>query len=472
MGPRRNSRQPDRALLVVFTIVCMVAAACGGGGGGGDAAGSFGQEGGGGGDGGGGDDAAVRLTLIDHQPPRVALMRELLPSFEEEMKAQGKDISVELLEGPAPDDQFQTKVTLDLNSGNAADVISSPFPTALEWAESGFLLDLTDRLEQWPDWEQFYERMRSDVVTSQGKVFTVPREASVLQLFYRADVLEQHDIATEQPRDWDELLDRMEQATQAIGGPAFLIPAGEAWGGGTFFEGFIHLLLATDSSFYDEEEQKWIVRSPGLRQVFDYYEAMTQAGVLPVEPLLNPEPWAPTKYAAFPKGDLVATTCGTWCWIFDWGPEGAAPIEDLFDKVDTWEFPTFGGDETFVTGSTGWVWMASADTEHPEEAWELIKWLNQGEPMARNLATIGAAAPRKGIQDVEPYASLEFLIEAEERLLRAESFTPPPGTAEMVQAVAEATERVITGDMTGEEAADHLARRAKELLGPDQVIET
>jgi multiple sugar transport system substrate-binding protein len=412
----------------------------------------------------------VELTLLDHQEPRVELLKEMIPQFEKEMKEQGKNVQVEILEGPAPDEEFLTKLTLDFSSQNAPDVTSFPNANTVEFATSGYLLDLSPYTEEWPDWEEhFYEQLRSEMVQSDGKIYAVPREAQIMQLFYRRDVLEENGISTEQPRSWQELLDRMEQTTQATGSPSLLFPAGEAWGGGTFFEGFIHLMLGTGSPLY--EDGKWVVRSPGLTAVLGYYEDMADAGVMPVDPLLNPEPWVPTKYEAFPQGELVTTTCGTWCWIFDWGPEGAAPIDNLFQKVDTWQFPTESGDETFIWGSTGWVWAASAQTENPEEAWELVKWLASGEFMAQNAVTVGAAAPRDDLRDVAPYSEKQFLIEAEEQLPEGRSFPPPPGTDKMVQAVGEATEAVITGRMTSDEAADFLARRATELLGEDKVKE-
>ena len=412
----------------------------------------------------------VELTLMDHQEPRVELLKEMIPQFEKEMKEQGKNVQVEIQEGPAPDEEFLTKLTLDFSSQNAPDVTSFPNANTVEFSTSGYLLDLTPYTEEWPDWEEnFYEQLRSEMVQSDGKIYAVPREAQIMQLFYRRDVLEENGISTEQPRSWQELLDRMEETTQATGSPSLLFPAGEAWGGGTFFEGFIHLMLGTGSPLY--EDGKWVVRSPGLTATLGYYEDMTEAGVMPVDPLLNPEPWVPTKYEAFPQGELVATTCGTWCWIFDWGPEGAAPIDNLFQKVDTWQFPTESGDETFIWGSTGWVWAASAQTENPEEAWELVKWLAGGEFMAQNAVTVGAAAPRDDLRDVAPYSEEQFLIEAEEQLPQGRSFPPPPGTDKMVQAVGEATEAVITGRMSSEEAADLLARRATELLGEDKVKE-
>jgi multiple sugar transport system substrate-binding protein len=412
----------------------------------------------------------VELTLLDHQEPRVELLKEMIPQFEKEMKEQGKNVQVEILEGPAPDEEFLSKLTLDFSSQNAPDVTSFPNANTVEYSTSGYLLDLTPYTEEWPDWEEhFYEQLRGEMVQSDGKIYAIPREAQIMQLFYRRDVLEENGISTEQPRSWQELLDRMEETTRATGSPSLLFPAGEAWGGGTFFEGFIHLMLGTGSPLY--EDGKWVVRSPGLTATLGYYEDMADAGVMPVDPLLNPEPWVPTKYEAFPQGELVATTCGTWCWIFDWGPEGAAPIDNLFQKVDTWQFPTESGDETFIWGSTGWVWAASAQTENPDEAWELVKWLGSGKFMAQNAVTVGAAAPRDDLRNVAPYSEEQFLIEAEEQLPQGRSFPPPPGTDKMVQAVGEATEAVITGRMSSDEAADLLARRATELLGEDKVKE-
>ena len=447
---KRHLRRPALTLALALAVIAVTAACTA--------------------DSGGGSGGPVELTLLDHQEPRVELLKKLLPQFEQDMEEQGKKISVELLEGPAEDTQFATKLTLDYNSGNAPDVASFGNSSTVDFATSGFLLDLTPMTEEWTDWdEHFYEQLREELVQPDGKTYAVPREAQIVQLFYRKDVLQSDGISTAQPQSWDDLLDRMTQVTRKSGEPSLLFPAGEAWGGGTFFEGFIHLMLGTGSSLYDAEESKWIVASPGLTAVLTYYESLTEAGVMPVDPLLNPEPWVPTKYEAFPKGDLVATTCGTWCWIFDWGPEGAAPIDGLFKKVSTWEFPTKSGEDTFVWGSSGWVWAISADTENPEEAWELVKWLASGDFMAQNAVAVGAASPRDDLRNVKPYSDYDFLIDAERQLPKARSFVSLPGTDKIVQAVGEATEQVITGRMSGEEAAEFLAERATELLGEDNV---
>lgn len=442
-----------RALAWVVVVV-LLAAACGSGG-------KKGSSGG-----------PVQLTLEDHQKPRTELLRKLLPKFEQAMTAQGKKIKVKLIEGPAEDEPFKSKLTLDYNSGNAPDVTSIGAADATSFAASGYLLDLTDRLNGWPDWQHFYKRLRDEAVQPDGKVHYVPREATIMQLWYRQDILKAKGISTAQPKSWQELLERARQAKQAVGTPPILFPAGKQWGGGTFGEGFIHLMLGTSSQLYDTQQKKWIVRSPGLTSTLKFYEQLTTEGLLPVQPLLNPEPWVQPKYKDFPAGKLLIETCGTWCWSFDYGSGGTAPIKDITKKVATWNFPSQNGDgEPFAYGATGWAWAVTEKTKHPDEAFELVKWLASGEAMAQNAVTIGAAAPRDDLSGVKPYSDQPQLLLAEKQLANARSFPPPEGTDKIQQVVADATEAVISKRMTGDQAASMLADKAKQLLGPDKIVE-
>jgi multiple sugar transport system substrate-binding protein len=451
----RSSGWSRLRAVASVAVVALLAAACGSGGG--DKKSSGGP---------------VELTLEDHQKPRVELVRKLLPKFEQEMAAKGKQIKVKLVEGPAEDEPFKSKLTLDYNSGNAPDVTSIGAADASNFAASGYLLDLTERLNGWPDWQHFYKRLRDEAVQADGKVYYVPREATIMQLWYRQDILKAKGISTTQPNSWQELLERARQAKQAVGSPPILFPAGKQWGGGTFGEGFIHLMLGTSSQLYDTQQKKWVVRSPGLTATLKFYEQLTTEGLLPVQPLLNPEPWVQPKYKDFPAGKLLIETCGTWCWSFDYGANGTAPIKDITRRVATWNFPTQNGDgPPFAYGATGWAWAVTEKTKHPDEAFELVKWLAGGEFMAQNAVTIGAAAPRDDLAGVKPYGDQPQLLLAEKQLAGARSFPPPEGTDKMQQVIADATEAVISKRMSGDQAAGMLADKAKQLLGPDKIVE-
>ena len=119
----RSSSSRRWQALAWIAVIALLAAACQSGG---DESGDGEKSSG-----------PVELTLEDHQKPRVELLRKLLPKFEQEMAAKGRQITVKLIEGPAEDSAFKSKLTLDYNSGNAPDVTSIGAADASTFAASG-----------------------------------------------------------------------------------------------------------------------------------------------------------------------------------------------------------------------------------------------------------------------------------------------------------------------------------------------
>src|SRR5215207_584245 len=410
----------------------------------------------------------VTLTLVEYQKPRADAVAKLLPEFEAEMTKQGRDVKVQLIRDILPDDQFKTKITQQYNAGEAPDVADYGAPYVPAFAGAGYLLDLTPYLDKWDGWDSYYPDIRKQIVQPDGKTYALPHEANTQNLFYRKDVLDKLGVSTAQPTSWDELIGRLQEITAKTKQPAIVLPAGKAWGGGTFGEGFLNVMLGMNGTLYNTDSKKWVVSGEGVNQTFKIYEDLAKNKLLPTQALLNPEPWQPTKYKAFPAGTLPVAAQGTWGWRYDWGPEGAAPINGVLDKVATWDYPSSEG-EPYSVSSVGFSYGVSAKSDHPDEAVELAKWLSSGSAMAEQLVAVGAAAPRSGIDDLAPYSSQSTLIEAGRALARSRSFAPRPGQDEIAQAVGEATQGILTGKLDGAEAAKSFAESAEELLGPDQV---
>ncbi|MFJ3363657.1 ABC transporter substrate-binding protein [Streptomyces anthocyanicus] len=416
------------------------------------------------------DDGPVTVKLLEFQEARAEVVEDLIPRFEKEMAKQGKEIKVELVADPLTDEQFRTKITQELHSGSAPDVIDMGGTNVTGLAGAGYLLNLDDHLDGWDGWDQYYPSVKEGARQPDGSFYSIPHEASIQSLFYREDVLKRLGVDTSQPRTWDELIGRLKQVRAKTGEAPLVLPAGTAWGGGSWSEGFLPVMAGTGSTFYDAKTKKWDVRSPGLSAAFGLYAKLVAADLLPVRDLQNPNPWEPTKYEKFVEGTLPVAAQGSWGWKYDWGPEGAAPIEDVRDKVGTWDYPALvPGTEPYSVGGGGFGYSVNADSAHADAAVELAKWLSSGTALAEQLAAVGAVAPRKDLADTAPYKDEPSLIEAERKL--GSSVQPPRGDGEdqVSQAVQEATEKILSEDADGDEAADTFATEAEELLGDARV---
>ncbi len=410
----------------------------------------------------------VTLTLVEYQKIRADAAASLLPKFEAAMAAKGKQIKVNLVRDILTDDQFKTKITQQYTAGNAPDVTDYGATLVPGFAGAGYLLDMSPYLSKWADWNSFLPVVKEQVLQPDGKVYSLPHEANTQSLFFRKDVLTKLGVSTAQPATWAELTQRLQAITAKTGQPSIVLPAGTSWGGGTFGEGFLNVLLGGKGTIYNTKTNKWVVKSAALTDTFNLYASLFKNKLLPVQALLNPDPWQPTKYTAFPKGTLPVAAQGTWGWRYDWGPTGSAPIPDLLSKVSTWSYPAFDG-KPYTVGSVGFEYEVTAKTASPDAAMELVQWLSTGEAMAQQLVAVGAAAPRTGIDTVAPYASQPALLAAEKQLVGARSFPTRPGQDQIAQAVGQATESILTGKADGPGAAAEFAKNATELLGADQV---
>jgi multiple sugar transport system substrate-binding protein len=415
--------------------------------------------------------SAVTLTVLEHQQLRIdALKKTIIPQFEAAEKKAGKDVHVKLVEEVLPDDQFASKLTLQYSQGKGPDVTSFVASSVPDYAAAGYLLDLSSRVNAWPDWKKhFYPVVRQLTAQGGGKIYSLPRGATTLQLFYRKDVLQKLGISTAQPTSWSSLIARLTQIEAKTGKPSVVYPSGTQWGGGSFDEGFMHVFLGTGGKLYDPASKKWIVKSAALTKAFGFYATLQQAKLLPDDALLSPQPWQPTKYVDFVKGTLPVTTSGSWAWQYDWGPGGGAPIKNLRNVVATWQFPTANGGTPFVTANLDWAWAIAKSTKNPDVAWDWVKFLNTGTALAEDITAAGSLAPRDDIRGVAPYSAHAVLVNSEKQLRSAKVFKPAPGIAKIQEAVGKATEEILTGKADGPKAAADFTSLASKLLGKGSV---
>ncbi len=417
----------------------------------------------------------TELTLVS--PGRDLGMKYntvIIDAFNAKMQAEGKPFRVKASPGPATDNDYVTKVTLDAASGTLGDIVSVNSAQYEDMVAAGYLADLTPYLEKSEDWKQYSQVVKDQLVVD-GKTYGVA-DPTTFTMFYRKDVLADAGISTEQPATWEDFYARAEEIaakTKAI--PAG-IPAATAWGGGTWEEGFRHVWLgfAESNEIYDTTDKKWVVKSDGLLKALQVYETLATKKWLTVDALLSPNPWEPIKYQGFPAGTVAVVTGGDWQWEFDWGPKGATPIENIYDKVERWLFPSAVG-KPFPYAAAGGPTAIYSQSKNIEAAFEYIMFAGSPQGSCKALETyFGGPSARADYADNCAFYKTAIngkMYEAGQTLDAGRFLKAGVGQSKIADGIAHATEAVITLAKTPAQAMDDFAAAMKDQIGEDGVKE-
>ncbi len=390
-------------------------------------------------------------------------------AFNEKMAADGKPYRVVSVAAPATDNDIKVKLTLDAAAGTLPDIFRSRAELDADFIAAGYVADLTPYLTAWDGWEQIAQSLR-DGAAFDGKFYGIPG-ASTFTFFRRKDVFEAAGLTMGQPNTWDDFYAACDAVAQATDATPCGLPAATPWGGGTWGEGFQMVWLSFEGTIYDSADNKWVVSSPNLLNAFKVYETLATSGWLTVDALLSPNPWEPIKYQGFPAGEVLLVTGGDWQWTFDWGPEGATPIEGLFEKVDRWQWPTESGNPfTYLDVGTGD--QVAATSKSVEGGAAFLTFSSDADVLCETSQIyIGGPSSRMDLAEKCPaYTEVVNGKYAEATQLFATGRTykfNQVGANKISDGVGRATEDIITGAKTAEQAMEDFAVAMLEALGEE-----
>lgn len=378
-------------------------------------------------------------------------------------------VTVEIVEYPAPDKDYMTKLLTELAAGNGPDLFSVPGASAVaDLVAAGYLAPVGAELAAWPGYADFVDVAKKLAVSPDGETYVMPMMLGIQQIYFRRDVLEKAGISTDQPKTWAELLDRAKEIKAKTGAYGLLFPAGTSWGGGAFDEGFQHLIIGSKTPQLVTDDGKLDLKGEGVKDVFQFYKDLIDNDLMPVQPLLGPEPWVIPKYEMFPKGELAATTCGSWCYIFDWGRESKNPIPDVTKVVGTWADPGQDGGEYVLANLSG-PWMVNSKTANLDLAKKALLLTGGIELQIDAAARIGNIPSSKAVLKDPRFLALTELVPIQMAADHGTYLKQATGMSAVSEGVARATEALLRKETDAAGAQKILVDFVTETLGADAI---
>ncbi|MEV0596669.1 extracellular solute-binding protein [Nonomuraea cavernae] len=396
----------------------------------------------------------------------------VIPKFVEAQKAKGKDVTVKFVPSGVDDEQYKTKLSLDLKSGKGADVIDIDGIWAGEFAEAGYVKPLADvvgpEAESWDGWAQIPEAVQG-LATYNGKKHALPVGTDGRVLYFNKTLFGKAGLPADwQPKSWQEVLDAGTKLKSSGVPVPIQINAGTAMGEATAMQGVLPLLAGAGGEL--QRDGKWTGASQPLKDALGLYQKIYGGGL--GDPKLQQEAKGRDKsFQQFAEGKIGILMEGDYFWRGVVNPtDGVAKMADRDEVVGYTKIPAMEPGkgvrgQDFVSMSGGALRTVNPNSKHPKEAFELLAFTLSPEALKEETKDGNVRITPRTDVNKEILAGQPLLTYISEEVLPLTAFRPPVAVYPQVSAaLQEATAAVVSGK-TPDEAAAGYQQKLEGIVG-------
>ena len=135
----------------------------------------------------------------------------VIPTFTKQQEAKGVTVKVTFQPSGVDDEQYKTKVALDLKSKAGADIMALDGIWVGEFAQAGYIKPLTDvvgaGVTSWEGWSQIPKAVQANV-SFEDKTYGIPAGTDGRVLYFNKKLFAQAGLPADwQPKSWQDILD-------------------------------------------------------------------------------------------------------------------------------------------------------------------------------------------------------------------------------------------------------------------------
>ncbi|MFP3965186.1 extracellular solute-binding protein [Actinomadura fulvescens] len=406
------------------------------------------------------------------------ISKTVIPRFVAAQKAKGVNAKVTFRGYGVDDEPYKTKIALDLKSRSGADVFDMDGIWVGEFAQAGYIAPLTKvagpRADTWDGWAQI-PRSVQGLATFEGKRYGIPASTDGRVLFFNKRLFERAGLpANWQPRSWDEILAAGQALKRLPGVTPVQLNAGTAMGEATAMQGVLPLLAGAGAEVY--ANGKWAGGGTAVKEALGLYSKIYRQGL--GDPKLQQEAKGRDKsFAAFAAGKIGILAEGDYFWRDVINPKtGIAKMADRDQAVGYATFPAISPGkgirgQSFVSMSGGAVTVVNPNTKYPQQAFELLTFMNSPEMHKARTAGTPEITSRTDV-NAEILKGDAFLSYLAEKVLPITTYRPGLAAYPQVStALQEATASVVSGTPPDQAAAQY-TKKLEGIVGGAANVST
>jgi multiple sugar transport system substrate-binding protein len=354
--------------------------------------------------------AMEEVTLRWRTRPDNQAEIDVYQSVSDAIDAANDNLALTYEPGGSETASYQDVLKTELAAGTAPDVFWIPGTDVADFATRDLIMDLreiADGTSGYSDADfypgpMFHLAFNPETGNSGEALWGLPRDVSAFGLYLNLDLLAEagapdpRELAANGEWNWDTFLE-VAQAMDGLGDDIFGYGQNAWWGP------YGYWINAAGGSFFDEAREACALDTPESLAGLEFEQKIYQDFDVAV-------PYGEDSEPPFLAGKVGMFQNGRWAT-----PGTRASADFNWDVVELPDGPA---------GPSNWLfwgaYVVNANTEHPEEAWELVQALTTAETQGK-VAELGANIPSRVSQ-----AALDAFL----------TFTPPDNNQAFLNGLA------------------------------------
>lgn len=371
------------------------------------------------------------------------------------------NLKVDNFYGPGDYGALRQKFLLQAKSGTP-DVIEGLLEDTAVYVKNGLIDELDDRFNAWSDKDQFVPAT-VDPLRVNGKLYGIPYNTNARAMIYRKDILEQYNLKV--PTTWTEMIDTARQITQASDKKVYGFFACTLVGDPRAPQEFIswYYQVSNGKHMFDVsgDTPKLVATVDEFEKVLSLYNDMFTGDYPAVDPNQKGTGW-PVEDPGYAEGKWAMCPMGPWLWGRRTESDTAKDILENKTEIVELPIPEGGGHYTYLEVKPI---MLNHYSQHPDDAWELIKFICSKDEMGLWLADSGGVPARKDSLEIDAFTKSNIgpWIKGFANLLNQGVALVPVNWGPVNEANLKAVNYVIYNQKTPQDAAQWLHDQIDQL---------
>jgi len=388
------------------------------------------------------DPVTIRYFTFSAAPDHLDDLNEMIQIFEAEHP------NIHVVVETAPWGDYWTKLPTLVAGGQAPDVFELNYENFVTYASRGLLLNLETPAAGDAAFNAgvYYPRAYG-AFQYKGMQLGLPATFSTVMLFYNKDLFDAAGVSYPEPDwTWDDAVAAAKELTDLANGVWGLHSPVQFWE-------FYKKVAQNGGSFFNSIDGSVTVNSAQCVEALEKMVGfITEDGVMPSASDMG----GMSDGDMFLSGQLAMNVTGIWMFAA------------FADAPFSWDIQVEPGFTEHATHFFANAVSVFAGSQHPEEAWEWVKFFTSSPEMARIRVASGWELP--ALDNPTYFADYLNLTPPDNREAVFESLNyaivPPviERQNEMQDTIGLLIERVVLGQMTAQEALDQAKTEIEELL--------